>query len=385
MDHIPSLPKSIKGNTELLIWVDLFTGYVIAKASSSRSAQTVAEGYEECVFRRFGASEAIRHDREPSFMSDFFRAFNRMIGQKQRATMAYRPQANGTAERMVQTITRAIKMYVSEVDQGDWDAYAERLTFALNTAQDRVRKETPFYLVHGWDARSTLEATIPLSSTKRRECEPRRWRYGVQRQYRRAREQVNELLRSAMEGRAQIHNEDVVANNIEAESQVWLFLDRVKEGYARKLAHLWHGPFRVLELVGDHAARLDISGTDYRIYPLVHISKLKLVRSYPDRPSTVLVVDETDRVDFDEGLLPEDSWVTELEKDEHEVEKILDTRTGRKTRYGRIQREYLVQWKGYDDPSWVDEVDLNCGGLLRDYERSQTTRNWFDAMQSHEE
>ncbi|CAI5706525.1 unnamed protein product [Peronospora effusa] len=88
MDHIPSLPKSFKGNTELLIWVDLFTGYVIAKSSSSRSAQTVAEGYEECVFRRFGASEAIRHDREPSFMSDFFRAFNRMIGQKQRATMA---------------------------------------------------------------------------------------------------------------------------------------------------------------------------------------------------------------------------------------------------------------------------------------------------------
>ena len=207
----------------------------------------------------------------------------------------------------------------------------------------------------------------------------------MQRQYRRAREQVNELLRSAKEGRAQAHNEDVADGNIEAESQVWLYLDRVKEGYARKLAHLWHGPFRVLELVGDHAARLDISGTDYRIYPLVHISKLKLVRSYPDRPSTVLVVDETDRVDFDEGLLPEDSWVAELEKDEHEVEKILDTRTGRKTRYGRIQREYLVQWKGYDDPSWVDEVDLNCGGLLRDYERSQTTRNRFEAMQSHEE
>ncbi|POM70257.1 Reverse transcriptase [Phytophthora palmivora] len=62
MDHIPSLPRSHKGNTELLIWIDLFTGYVIAKASSSRAAQTVAENYDECVFRRFGASEAIRHD-----------------------------------------------------------------------------------------------------------------------------------------------------------------------------------------------------------------------------------------------------------------------------------------------------------------------------------
>ena len=137
--------------------------------------------------------------------------------------------------------------------------------------------------------------------------------------------------------------------------------------------------------MGDHAARLDISGTDYRIYPLVHVSKLKLVRQYPDRPSTVLVVDETERVDFDEALLPEDSWVAELEDDEYEVEKVLDMRTGRKTRYGRIQREYLVQWKGYPEPSWVDEVDLNCGGLLRDYERRQATRNRFEAMQSHEE
>lgn len=52
-DHIPSLPRSYKGNTELLIWVDLFSGFVIAKASVSRTAQTIAESYEECVFRRF--------------------------------------------------------------------------------------------------------------------------------------------------------------------------------------------------------------------------------------------------------------------------------------------------------------------------------------------
>ena len=43
MDHIPSLPRSFKGNTELLLWVDLFSGYVISKASSSRTAQTIAE------------------------------------------------------------------------------------------------------------------------------------------------------------------------------------------------------------------------------------------------------------------------------------------------------------------------------------------------------
>ena len=51
MDHTPSLPWSFKGNTKLLLWVDFFSGYVISKASSSRTAQTIVEGYEECVFR----------------------------------------------------------------------------------------------------------------------------------------------------------------------------------------------------------------------------------------------------------------------------------------------------------------------------------------------
>ncbi|ETN15080.1 hypothetical protein PPTG_22070 [Phytophthora nicotianae INRA-310] len=113
----------------------------------------------------------------------FFRAFNRIVGQRQRVTMTYRPQATGSVERMVQTLTRALKMYGADLNQKDWDEYVERLTFALNTTYDRVRGETPFYLVHGWDARSTLEATLPLGSTPHQNVEPRRWRHNVQRQF----------------------------------------------------------------------------------------------------------------------------------------------------------------------------------------------------------
>ena len=36
----------------------------MAKANAFPAAQTVAEGYKECVFLSFGASEAIRHNRE---------------------------------------------------------------------------------------------------------------------------------------------------------------------------------------------------------------------------------------------------------------------------------------------------------------------------------
>ena len=97
--------------------------------------------------------------------------------------MAYRPQAKGTAERMVQTLTRSIKMYVMDENKKDSDEYAERLTYAINTAYDRIRGDTLFYLIHSSDPRSTLEATLQLGSTKPRYRDARRSRYGIQRQY----------------------------------------------------------------------------------------------------------------------------------------------------------------------------------------------------------
>ena len=57
-------------------------------------------------------------------------------------------------------------MYVLDVDQKDLDEYAERLTFEINTAQDRVRGDTPFYLIQGWDPISTLEAALPLGTPR---------------------------------------------------------------------------------------------------------------------------------------------------------------------------------------------------------------------------
>ncbi|CAH0479774.1 unnamed protein product [Peronospora belbahrii] len=196
------IPKRTERNYRVTNLDRTVTGYVMAKASASRTAQTVDEG--------------------------------RMVGQRQQATMAYRPQANETAEIMVQNLTRSIKMYVSDVGQQDWDEYAERLMFAMNTAQDRVRKETPFYLDHGWDARTTFEATLTVVNTRRRGSGPRRWRYHIQQHYQRARAQVNENLRAASQARILAHNEGVVDHKIQPGTQVWLYLDRVKERYAKK-------------------------------------------------------------------------------------------------------------------------------------------------------
>ena len=315
-------------------------------------------------------------------MSDFFQAFHRIAGTACNygilTPIEWNSRKNG--EEIDESIEDVHYRYGSE----GLDEYAERLTFTINTAQDRVREDTPFYLIHGWDPRSTLEATLPLGSTKRRDQDPRRWRYHMQRHYQRAREAVYDRLRIAIQDRADRHSTEDGSQEIEVGSQVWLYLNRVKEGYARKLAHMWHGPFRVREFCERHVVRLEMSNAPYRLFPLIHISKLERVKTFPNRLKNLFNVEEADRLNFDESLLPEDSWERTLDEDEFKVEKIMDVRSGRRTHFGRVQRQYLVLWKGSVDPTWIDEVDLKCGALLKEFDCDRVSKNGFEVMQSHE-
>lgn len=88
---------------------------------------------------------------------------------------------------------------------------------------------------------------------------------------------------------------------------VGLYLDRTKEGSATKLAYMWHGPFKVAEMFDRNAAIMEAPGTEYRQFPIVHVTKLKLVKTYPYRPTTSPTGDKSVRVYFSESLLPEDS------------------------------------------------------------------------------
>ncbi|POM66392.1 Hypothetical protein PHPALM_17750 [Phytophthora palmivora] len=247
-------------------------------------------------------------------------------------------------------------MYVEDIDQRDWDKYAERLTYALNTAQDRDQREDEIVNPVGGDtvSRSNISKLV-TKLTRDYEMQSKKGQIDTMK--------LSYHIRSKSEPKC----------------------DRVKEGYARKLAHMWHGPFRVLELVEEHAVRLEIADTEYRLFPVVHVSKIKPVRQFPDRPKTRLTIQDQDRFDFDEALLPDDSSVRDLDTDEYEVEKIVDMRSGKRTRYGRTLHEFLVHWKGYDELTWVDEADLNCGALLYDYLRDRTNRNRFEVMQSRED
>ncbi|KAE9293663.1 hypothetical protein PR003_g24450 [Phytophthora rubi] len=328
----------------------------------------------------------IRHDQDPRFMSEVFTRFRELLGSKQRATLAYRPQANGQQERSVQTVIRSVKAYIADADQSDWDEHAERLMFALNTSFDATRLDTPFYLVHGWDAQGTASAMLgpkPSSLPERTAYECRR---KFQRDYSYALACAEDLQRKARRARSEEQTRkwqelsERLKAGFETGDAVWLYIPKVQPGLSRKLAHLWHGPFRIEEIQDDLRVRLKVEDTGYRVNPWVHVIRLKPRAVFPKRPTMELDLEDDD--DFDAALLPEDSWEPDNSNDEYEVKKILDLRWVKRTRTAKRTREYLVKWKGYDDPDWTPVSQLSCGALLYEFNQGAKARARFQTMQA---
>ncbi|OWZ04360.1 hypothetical protein PHMEG_00023753 [Phytophthora megakarya] len=236
-------------------------------------------------------------------MSEVFQAFAELIQARSRSTLSYRPQANGQQERSAKTV-------MQDPLQQDWDEIAERLVFPINNSHDMTRKETPFYLVHGWDAHTTLRAMT--TSMKRGVGKPTKalvWRREINRQERIAPEMAKEYQAVEKARRARIHNEKLSPKS--------------KSQY-QKLAHRWHGPFRVKRKVEGFAYELELPDKSvYRFYPVVHVSRLKAVNEFCDRPKARLARDQ-DLTSTKSRCLKTAGWMPEEVAGEFEVEAILD-------------------------------------------------------------
>ncbi|OWZ18319.1 reverse transcriptase [Phytophthora megakarya] len=113
MDFVIPLPQPTRENTALLVFQCAFSGFMMCKAMASTETQDVAEAYEEC----FGASEMIRHDRDPRFMGRVFKHFREMLGSRQRLS----PPGQRTT-RYVSVDSDSKRK--GTVDQSDWDQMA---------------------------------------------------------------------------------------------------------------------------------------------------------------------------------------------------------------------------------------------------------------------
>ncbi|UYV61202.1 hypothetical protein LAZ67_1003805 [Cordylochernes scorpioides] len=249
IDLLGRFPISHLGNKWIIVCTDYLTRYAITRALPSADAQQVAKFVLEDVVLKHGAPREIITDRGRGFQSKLISELTGLCSSAQRFTTAYHPQTNGLTERLNKTLADMMSMYV-DVEQKEWDVILPFITFAYNTAKQDTTGFTPFSLIHGREAETTLDTLFPLLKDEDQE--------DYNREIVTRAEETRQLARlhtlRAQEGNKRLYDAKHREVSYQPGDKVWIFIPVRKIGISEKLIKRYFGPYRPKEIV--HVVRM---------------------------------------------------------------------------------------------------------------------------------
>ena len=99
-------------------------------------------------------------DNATCFTSKTFNEMAKELGLKIIHSSPRNPQSNGLAENRVKCVKRILTHYHDEIHRGNWSEFLPFIQLALNTSIDASRKYTPFFLLHGFEAKSVFDNIV---------------------------------------------------------------------------------------------------------------------------------------------------------------------------------------------------------------------------------
>ncbi len=349
-DLVTDLPES-DGFTAIAIFVDRMTKMVhLAPCTKEITAPEYAKLFVDHVFRLHGLPEVIISDRDPRFISRFWKNLFSLLGTDLRFSTAFHPQTDGQSERMIQTMENFLRPYV-ERQPHQWSKQLSLAEFAANNAVNTTTGYSPFFLQSGdhpvvpstflsAGGSSTVEAVQEMVDRMKAALE------NAQTNLAAAQHRMKEYA-----DRSRRDEQFRVGTEVALRTQHLRTLDT---HLPSKLRRRWIGPFKVTEVISPVAYRLGLP-PGWKIWPVFHVSNLKryhrsdeFVRMEEPPPS--LLVDEDEEY-IVEGIL------------RHKGEG--------------AQRRYLVLWAGYPltEATWEPESHLDHAlDVLADYLRRVATQ-----------
>ena len=97
------------------------------------------------VFRHHGMPEVIISDRDPRFISRFWKSLMNQLGADVRYSTAFHPQTNGQSEVTIRVMENFLRPYVERYPSS-WSTQLSIAEFATNNAVNASTGYTPFYL-----------------------------------------------------------------------------------------------------------------------------------------------------------------------------------------------------------------------------------------------
>ena len=162
MDFVGPFPEYM-GYDYLLVVICRFTSLVhLIPTTTSAKAMEIAWLFLKDIVRLHGLPETIVSDRNPKFVSKFWRELHRLMGVKLLMSTAYHPQTDAMGERSIKGVTQVLRGVVKH-DQTDWVDRPPMAEFAINSSANESTGFAPFELTYGAMPRIFHKTGLPRS------------------------------------------------------------------------------------------------------------------------------------------------------------------------------------------------------------------------------
>ena len=154
MDHpaidLKEFPLSKRMNHYCLVVVDICSRFVWLKAIPNKKDVTIGQELFK-IFCDFGFPRIVQSDNGLEFVNRVVAELLKIPGVNHRTITPYHPQANGVAERMVQTTSQAIYKVLEGRDH-EWDLFVPNVQFFTNLKVSERHGSTPYSLMFAREA-----------------------------------------------------------------------------------------------------------------------------------------------------------------------------------------------------------------------------------------
>jgi site-specific DNA-cytosine methylase len=149
LDLAGPLPLSRKGNQYVLVMIEHFSKWIELVVLPTKLSKYTAEAFLQRVLAQFGAPAEVLTDQGTEFQGEFSALLDKCLIDH-RLTSRDHPQADGLAERCVQTVKRALRKYALEEDVHNWDRRVPWIAMGYRfSRQAALHSLSPYFLLFG--------------------------------------------------------------------------------------------------------------------------------------------------------------------------------------------------------------------------------------------